>query len=296
MIHDCSVSAFFSRQQIKQIIFFRQRNVVGRHSSESPKGVSAYAEKVDINAFIFSGCLCEIWSLHKINKHFSIKTDASIPNKQTNSILHSSWNETHSDIWFKCFPNTISVLRDREIHIQWSIRPIDQFDSNRRAAVIYYSVPTLLIGAMSQKDQNSSQTSSQTPGHSSQDNRYCPMNTEKSAYATKTQENGQKSCLRKSLDAKQIDRRVKFSSPISREQHYFIFTSANSFRRRLHPPTTHPCMVYMGTRLQQERQRQQSLQQPGGSHSTTTKEVKWSARTLGAKSIFPNWILFIFNS
>lgn len=70
-----------------------------------------------------------------------------------------------------------------------------------------------------------------------------------------------KSCLRKSLDDKQNDRRVKFSSPIACEQKYLICRSAKSFKRALNPPITHPSVVYMGTRLQAERRRQQSHQE-----------------------------------
>lgn len=62
------------------------------------------------------------------------------------------------------------------------------------------------------------------------------------------------------MDTKQDVRRVQFTSPISRAQDYFIFQSAKSLHRVLYPPEKHDCLVYKGTRLQQERQRQQSMQ------------------------------------
>lgn len=84
-------------------------------------------------------------------------------------------------------------------------------------------------------------------------------------------ENVRKSCIRKALDTKQNDRRVTFSSPIARAKDYFICRSAKSFQRSLYPPSTHPCMVYMGTRLQQERR---SAEEKMRQCTTTAKEVK----------------------
>lgn len=92
--------------------------------------------------------------------------------------------------------------------------------------------------------------------------------------ASSKNENLQKSCIRKSVDTKQNERRVTFSSPIAREEDYFIFRSAKSFQRTLYPPPTHPCLVYMGTRMQQERQREQSTEAKMRPRSTATKEVK----------------------
>lgn len=102
------------------------------------------------------------------------------------------------------------------------------------------------------------------------------MNMESTASQTSSKNgNLQKSCMRKALDTKQNDRRVTFSSPIARAKDYFICRSAKSFQRTLYPPPTHSCMVYMGTRLQQERR--QTAEAKMRQCSTTTKEVKWIA-------------------
>lgn len=124
---------------------------------------------------------------------------------------------------------------------------------------------------MSQENPNSTANQGPTPTKPSPNDQFTSRNenmqtncTPKSHVTIKSDSiaNYRKSCLRNSNDAKQNERHVKFSSPIAHAQNFFIFRSSKSLNRLMYPPKTFPSVVYKGTRLQQERQRQQIHQEP----------------------------------
>lgn len=68
--------------------------------------------------------------------------------------------------------------------------------------------------------------------------------------------NSRKSRLRQPDEPRSNELRVQFTSPIASGQDYFTYQSTKCLARALRPPSTFPCDVFKGTRLQNERQRQ----------------------------------------
>lgn len=228
---------------------------------------------------------------NEINKHRSIKQWHPFPVKYIRLAY---------DIWFRCFPNKIFSI------FIWGRNILNIIWLNRSVWFETSCLHNRMIGKlqrcsskMSQENQNSTRTPPSTPQKINQNDQYAsqrttlagnvPNNCLRTLFEANQQTNmdsstnrkpneketSRRSCLRKSFDPKQTNRRVTFSSPLSRKQDYFTCQSAKALHRAIYPPSKHPCMIYMNTRLQQERRRQQSHQDG----SITSMQIKWSAPT-----------------
>lgn len=101
--------------------------------------------------------------------------------------------------------------------------------------------------------------------------------------------NSRKSCLRQPDEPRPNELRVQFTSPVASGQDYFTYQSTKCLARALRPPSTFPCDVFKGTRLQNERQRQLNCE--------TTRSRKWAQPTESDKwnqQIISIWFVSIF--